>query len=104
MKEKLKINNLNSRIIIQTLILNKIMTIYKLYITFICTLYNLNMYIMLQLQMFQSINHFIIMVKLLQVLRFMPPMCITKDDVDFTIAVLRRAIQNYYEAKYRNNL
>ncbi|XP_050421399.1 alanine--glyoxylate aminotransferase 2, mitochondrial [Adelges cooleyi] len=38
------------------------------------------------------------------VLRFMPPMCVTKDDVDFTIAVLRRALQNYYEAKFRNNL
>ncbi|XP_050546982.1 alanine--glyoxylate aminotransferase 2, mitochondrial isoform X2 [Daktulosphaira vitifoliae] len=38
------------------------------------------------------------------VLRFMPPMCITKDDVDFTIVVLRRAMQNYYEAKYRNNI
>ncbi|XP_001947837.2 alanine--glyoxylate aminotransferase 2, mitochondrial isoform X1 [Acyrthosiphon pisum] len=38
------------------------------------------------------------------VLRFMPPMCVTKADVDFTIAVLRRAMQNYYEAKYRNNL
>lgn len=41
---------------------------------------------------------------LLQVLRFMPPMCVTKDDVNFTIAVLRRAMQNYYEAKYQNNL
>jgi len=44
------------------------------------------------------------MATLLQVLRFMPPMCVTKADVDFTIAVLRRAMQNYYEAKYRNNL
>ncbi|XP_025201233.1 alanine--glyoxylate aminotransferase 2, mitochondrial [Melanaphis sacchari] len=38
------------------------------------------------------------------VLRFMPPMCVTKSDVDFAIAVLRRAMQNYYEAKYSNNL
>lgn len=37
-------------------------------------------------------------------MRFMPPMCVTKDDVNFTVAVLRQAMQNYYEAKYQNNL
>lgn len=44
------------------------------------------------------------MTTLSQVLRFMPPMCITEDDVNFTIAVLRRAMQNYYEAKYQSNI
>lgn len=80
------------------------MTISNLYITFT---YRLIIY--KYLYYFKITNdsvfiHFIVMTKLLQVLRFMPPMCVTKADVDFTIAVLRRAMQNYYEAKYRNNL
>lgn len=33
----------------------------------------------------------------------MPPICVTKCDVDFTFSLLRGAMQNYYEAKYIND-
>jgi len=49
-------------------------------------------------------TYYIIMLNLSKVLRFIPIMYVKTDDVDFTIAVLRRAMQNYYETKYHNNL
>jgi len=33
------------------------------------------------------------MVTVKQIFRIQPPMCITKDDVDFAVAVLRQAIR-----------
>ena len=32
-----------------------------------------------------------------QVFRIKPPMCITKEDVDFTVAVMRKAFATYVE-------
>jgi len=70
------------------------MTISNLYITFnyILIIYKYLYYF--KIKNVSVFIHFIVMAKLLQVLRFMPPMCVTKDDVDFTIEVLRRAMQN----------
>ena len=33
----------------------------------------------------------------IQVLRFAPPMCITEDDVKFSISVIRRALDEYVD-------
>lgn len=34
------------------------------------------------------------------VLRLKPPMCITKEDADFTVAVLRKALEDLSEENY----
>ena len=36
---------------------------------------------------------------ILQAFRIKPPMCITMEDADFTVAVFNRALSDWYKAK-----
>lgn len=37
-----------------------------------------------------------------KVLRFKPPMCVTKQDAEFAVDVFRRALLNYYQTKSKS--